>query len=759
MSQQDAATRALSEQLIVASYKGQAENVVQLINRGAQVAVTKYGRTPLHLAAHKGHTEVARILLQAGCDLDIEDDGGQTALHRAAVVGNTAIIRALVHEGCNLDRQDQDGNTALHEASWHGFSQCVRVLVRARANIHARNKAGNIALHLACQNGHVQTVRVLLMGGSNPEQKNSIGDTCLHVAVRYNHVRVVKVLLGAFCSVTEKNKAGDTALHIAAALNHKKSARLLLHAGGDACIQNDTSQTALDLARENNSPDVALLLVKASQVRLLSRSRYVRKRRPELKVEHQAQLVPRPKKLPSKQESRSGEHSICCCGQVLCKGGGCKSEPAKNTAKSGTTNRKKSSKEKGSICRRENRPPETVHRRIKLRVSSPLATQPPHRFTSYHLYTLYRGKDGRIMQVPVKGCRCEPLIKKLENQLEATKEKMKLEIHSMQEQMNSRLQETDRQNKLQSKLLEKMAQERVALERAECHRRIDERATLLCIEQEKRQASVIHELKNWCLTRIEETEERLSKDPPKTELYLADLGVLPRPGTIGHARRGVDEGSSRNIAGNSPGNGSIPLVESRPQPVSPQVVRPKERLHPSIQPIRLHQDQENVGVTYGRYSKGCFDQAEYPSSVTGRYSREHPLHDGRRWDTGQQTGGIPGAPGEWPPSTPPGRQRNCARAEEVTRHFFQVVSTQMEHWCERKVEEARRQAKKEALRERAALLERIDCLEEELRQLRKTTTVSGAVMQQDMMSGEQNTGQSQPTYKSAVVKFSNAKHV
>lgn len=42
MSQQDAVSvRALSERLLVASHKGQADNVVQLINKGAKVAVTK----------------------------------------------------------------------------------------------------------------------------------------------------------------------------------------------------------------------------------------------------------------------------------------------------------------------------------------------------------------------------------------------------------------------------------------------------------------------------------------------------------------------------------------------------------------------------------------------------------------------------------------------------------------------------------------------------------------------------------------------
>ncbi|KAK2527743.1 hypothetical protein Q9966_010191 [Columba livia] len=79
MSQQDVVA-VLSERLLVAAYKGQVENVVQLINRGAKVAVTKHGRTPLHLAAHKGHLRVVQVLLKAGCDLDIQDDVSRYSL-------------------------------------------------------------------------------------------------------------------------------------------------------------------------------------------------------------------------------------------------------------------------------------------------------------------------------------------------------------------------------------------------------------------------------------------------------------------------------------------------------------------------------------------------------------------------------------------------------------------------------------------------------------------------------------------------------
>lgn len=46
MSQQDVVA-VLSERLLIAAYKGQVDNVVQLINKGAKVAVTKVTREKL----------------------------------------------------------------------------------------------------------------------------------------------------------------------------------------------------------------------------------------------------------------------------------------------------------------------------------------------------------------------------------------------------------------------------------------------------------------------------------------------------------------------------------------------------------------------------------------------------------------------------------------------------------------------------------------------------------------------------------------
>uniref|UniRef100_A0A3Q0R3V1 Ankyrin repeat domain 6b n=1 Tax=Amphilophus citrinellus TaxID=61819 RepID=A0A3Q0R3V1_AMPCI len=662
MNQQDAEEAlALSERLLIASHKGQADSVVQLINKGAKVAVTKYGRSPLHLAAYKGHIEVVHILLKAGCNLDIQDDGEQTALHRAAVVGNSDVINALIQESCALDRQDKDGNTALHEVSWHGFSQSVKLLVKAGANIHIKNKAGNTALHLACQNGHAQSSKVLLLGGSRPDSKNHAGDTCLHVAARYNHVAVIHILLGAFCSVSEKNLAGDTPLHVAAALNHKKTVRLLLEAGADSCISNTAGLTALDQAREHNNPEVALLLTKAPQVQSFVRGRSVRKRRDKLKAEGRAQSVPRDEML-------------------LCK-------PSLSN----------------HLRRRETRHSEAIHKRKgKLRGTSPYASIPPHNFKAYQLYTLYRGKDGKIMQAPLNGCRCEPLINKLENQLEATKEEMKTEIHIVQDLMNSKMGQLDRKNKYQIWTLDKMMVERVSAERSDCLQRIEQRALQERLESEKRQASLVSELKSWCLSKLQNMEVRFTKEASNAD-------------------------KAQNTEAHSP-------AAARSLPSCIQVVRPKERSVTCVDTKRKDQELHDVDMVR---SGGRSQRSSSLSPATERHcssrtdaglrererrsdrvkhQRKH-FHGRTKSRGGTEVRTLDGF--EEQPSKPMfAQERGNMHALEVTQYFFEAVSTQMEHWYERKVQEARWQADHRAQAEKAALIEKIAYLEDELRMLR-----------------------------------------
>ncbi|XP_067337944.1 ankyrin repeat domain-containing protein 6b isoform X6 [Channa argus] len=692
MSQQDAAeVLGLSERLLVASHKGQADNVVQLINKGAKVAVTKYGRSPLHLAAYKGHIEVVGILLKAGCDLDIQDDGKQTALHRAAMVGNTDVIRALIQEGCALDRQDKDGNTALHEVSWHGFSQCVKLLVKNGANVHAKNKAGNTALHLACQNGHAQSSKVLLLGGSRPDSKN--------------------------------------------------------HAG----------ETALDQAREHNNADVALLLTKATQVHTFMRGRSVRKSRDKLKAQGRAQSVPRDE-IQTCKDSASATDDTQNSEKAACK----------NTE--GTdlnTKREKNRKQKekpflsNTHCQRRTRHRELFgKKKSKLQGASPHAFIPPHNFKAYQLYTLYRGSDGKIMQAPLNGCRCEPLINKLENQLKATKEEMKTEIHTVQDLMNIKMGELDCKNKHQICSLDKKTVERVSAAKRACQQRIKQWALQEQLEVEKKQAALVSELKSWCLSKLQNMDISFTegldstKLPPSmsegpNEVDTAELTELPaghigspnlkcnNAALIGSSCRDpsvADEASSNHYivvhVESSPGMTST--TKNKDKDTNVQVVRPKERTAICDDTQRKNKDLQDVDMEYsasrGRTSSlspatqhrsSSRNVAEHRDRQQGRErQRHHKKHFQVRSKSIEATGVRTEDFGDQPNKPTTDQERDKVHALEVTQYFFEAVSTQMEQWYERKVQEAQWQADQRAQADRATLIQRIAFLEDELRTLR-----------------------------------------
>ncbi|XP_029080182.1 ankyrin repeat domain-containing protein 6 isoform X5 [Monodon monoceros] len=685
MSQQDAVA-ALSERLLIAAYKGQAENVVQLINKGAKVAVTKHGRTPLHLAANKGHLSVVQILLKAGCDLDVQDDGDQTALHRATVVGNTEVIAALIQEGCALDRQDKDGNTALHEASWHGFSQSAKLLVKAGANVLAKNKAGNTALHLACQNSHAQSTRVLLLGGSRADLKNNAGDTCLHVAARYNHLSIIKLLLSAFCSVHEKNQAGDTALHIAAALNHKKVVKILLEAGADGTIVNNAGRTPLETARYHNNPEVALLLTKAPQGSVSAGDTH-----------SSEQAVPR------KEESR--EDFLSASPEPRAKDNRQKKSRPKASAFSDPTPPADQQPGQQKSSHTHSHP----KKRPRHRCSPPGA---PHEFRAYQLYTLYRGKDGKVMQAPINGCRCEPLINKLENQLEATVEEIKAELVSVQDKMNTKLGHMENKTQHQMRVLDKLMVERLSAERTECLNRLQQHSDSEKHEGEKRQMSLVDELKTWCMLKIQNLELKLSGDSRASR-------TKSTPSTC-ESSTGVDQS----------------VVTAGPVAASdspPQVVRPKEKALSSTAAHRLQQELSSLDCTGSRLRSVKVQTASLPLKEAAKCDPQAgPCVDrgtqtkksgksGQTRHRGQQPapsttcGQLPPAAGgeQTAPHT-----RDTSQALELTQYFFEAVSTQMEKWYERKIEEARSQASQKAQQDKATLEEHIKSLEEELAKLR-----------------------------------------
>ena len=69
--------------------------------------------TPLHQAARKGHTEVVKILLNAGGRTNAKGRYGITPLHWAARWGQTEVVEPLLDAGADINPKDKDGKTPL----------------------------------------------------------------------------------------------------------------------------------------------------------------------------------------------------------------------------------------------------------------------------------------------------------------------------------------------------------------------------------------------------------------------------------------------------------------------------------------------------------------------------------------------------------------------------------------------------------------------------------------------------------------------
>ncbi len=265
-------------------------------------------QTPLMMTVGYNNTDMAKLLIKHGANLNLKNKNGNTALMNAAYNRKLVAVNFLLDKGADVNAKNNDGDTALIMASYEkkvedisrsfeAFNRridnaaneefqkdIIYLLLYKGADIKIKNKAGKTAADVssktndsetatylrkieasnpllvkAVSEGKLETVKSLLEKGGNVNSINIDEVPLIIIAVGMGHTKIIKLLLekGAEINIRSDNY---TALMIASFLGKIEIVKLLLEKGADVELKNAKGETAVKLAEEGKHTEIADLL-------------------------------------------------------------------------------------------------------------------------------------------------------------------------------------------------------------------------------------------------------------------------------------------------------------------------------------------------------------------------------------------------------------------------------------------------------------------------------------------------------------------
>ncbi len=274
--------------LHLAIVKRRPESLAELLSLGADTELRDAARlTPLDQAALNGESEMARMLLNAGADLDLpaaillgQDDDFErllrrdpdvlkpghawgTLIIRAAAQSPGGVIDTLVHAGADVDAIDDpstavdstNGYTALHEAAFRGNRDAVAALLAHGSNVRKRDsKYCGTPASWANYARHPEIRDLILSKDIDVFDAIDFAPQRILDIVRREHAsleRPIGALLDSPPKPDDWTKPWWTPLAYAVARGNAEAARTLLDLGADAHIHDPEGKTLAALVGDS----------------------------------------------------------------------------------------------------------------------------------------------------------------------------------------------------------------------------------------------------------------------------------------------------------------------------------------------------------------------------------------------------------------------------------------------------------------------------------------------------------------------------
>lgn len=246
----------------------------------------EFDRTALMLAAHRGKSEMVKILLEhPEINVDLQDRNGYTALALAVREDHIEVVRMLLHQEASINLADfQVGRSPLRLAAERNLPKMVELLLSSGADADLRDRHGGTAVLRAVNRDARLALETMIEKKVNLQCVDETGQSLLHGAAFYGYVDTLRILLDENLprhqilkpDVRDHNKM--TPLHQACRRSYEKARSkeldfaaaevitVLLDHGADASLVDAFSRTPLTIARQYGSEKTVELLGNASQI-------------------------------------------------------------------------------------------------------------------------------------------------------------------------------------------------------------------------------------------------------------------------------------------------------------------------------------------------------------------------------------------------------------------------------------------------------------------------------------------------------------
>ena len=166
------------------------------------------GYAPLHLSVIGGHPLTTQTLLQAGnwqSETDEKISSRKSISKSGAVLAlatksnSVVIVKLLVNAGVDVNYQDEQGETALHVAARFGHQECAKALLEASSHQKAQVDIPEktfawTPLFVSCVDGHLPIVELLIAAGADADRTDLSGWTAKEHAALRGHVDIANRL-------------------------------------------------------------------------------------------------------------------------------------------------------------------------------------------------------------------------------------------------------------------------------------------------------------------------------------------------------------------------------------------------------------------------------------------------------------------------------------------------------------------------------------------------------------------------------------